>query len=125
VCKACFPKCFRAPNNVIKYDHKTNLNIWLEDYHLLCKADRVDDDLFVIQFLPIYLADTTKDWLDHLPRNSINCWEDPKEIFSRNFHGTYVRPGIPEDLKGCRRKQDESLQDDFEKLLKVTYSNHV
>jgi hypothetical protein len=27
-------------------------------------------------------------WLDHLPRNSINYWEDLKEIFSGNFQGT-------------------------------------
>jgi hypothetical protein len=26
---------------------------------------------------------------------------------------------------GCRRKQDESLQDDFEKILEATYPNHA
>jgi hypothetical protein len=31
---ACFPKHFRAPNNIIKYDGKTNPSVWLEDYHL-------------------------------------------------------------------------------------------
>jgi hypothetical protein len=28
---AFFPKHFRVPNNVIKYDGKTNPSIWLED----------------------------------------------------------------------------------------------
>jgi hypothetical protein len=72
---------------------------------------RVDDDFFIIQFLPIYLADTTRAWLDHLPRNSINCWEDLKEIFTSNFQGTYVQSGNPWNLKGCRQKQGESLRD--------------
>jgi hypothetical protein len=40
---------------------------------------------FIIQFLPIYLVNTARAWLDHLPRNSIDCWEDLKEIFTSNF----------------------------------------
>jgi hypothetical protein len=92
---ACFPKRFQAPNNIVKYDDMTNPNVWLEDYRLSCRAGGADNDLFIIQFLPIYLADTSRAWLDHLPRNSIDCWEDLKEIFIGNFQGTYVRPGNP------------------------------
>jgi hypothetical protein len=44
-----------------------------------------DNNLFIIQFLPIYLADTARAWLDHLPRNSIECWEGLREIFTGNF----------------------------------------
>jgi hypothetical protein len=32
----------------------------------------VDDDLFIIQFLPIYIPNTTRACLDHLRRNTIN-----------------------------------------------------
>jgi hypothetical protein len=28
-------------------------------------------------------------------KNSIDCWEDLKEIFIGNFQGTYVHPGNP------------------------------
>jgi hypothetical protein len=87
VCDACFPKRFWAPNNIVKYDGKTNPGIWLEDYHLTCRASGAEDDHFIIQFLPIYLADTSRAWLDHLPKNSIYCWEDLKEIFHEDFHG--------------------------------------
>jgi hypothetical protein len=52
VCDARFPKCIWALSNVIKYDSKTNPNVWLEDYRLVCKAGGVDDDLFIIKFLP-------------------------------------------------------------------------
>jgi hypothetical protein len=56
VCDACFPKCFRAPNNIAKYDSKTNPNVWLEDYRLACRASGADSDLFIIQFLPHLLG---------------------------------------------------------------------
>jgi hypothetical protein len=69
----CFPKHFQAPNNIAKYDGKTNPRIWLEDYRLACRAGGADSDLFIIQFLPIYLADTSRAWLDHLPKNLIDC----------------------------------------------------
>jgi hypothetical protein len=39
--------------------------------------------------------------MEHLLRNVINGWEDLKEIFTGNFHGAYVQPGNPWDLKSC------------------------
>jgi hypothetical protein len=59
----------------MKYDGKTNPNVWLEDYRLTCGAGRTNDDLFIIQFFPIYLADFAKAWLDHVTRNVINSWD--------------------------------------------------
>jgi hypothetical protein len=50
----------------------------------------VNSDLFIIQFLPIYLADSTKAWLDHLLRNVIDSWDDLREIFAGNFQSTYM-----------------------------------
>jgi hypothetical protein len=43
-------------------------------------------------------------WLDHLPKNMIDCWENLKEIFTGIFQGTYVRPSNPWDLEGCQQK---------------------
>jgi hypothetical protein len=50
-------------------------------------------------------------WLDHLPQNMIDSWEDLREIFIGNFQGTYVQPGDPWDLKGCQQKSGKSLWD--------------
>jgi hypothetical protein len=69
---ARFPRCFHVPNNIVKYNGKTNPSIWLEDYRLTCRAGGADDDLFIIQFLPIYLADSARAWLDHLSRDVID-----------------------------------------------------
>jgi hypothetical protein len=97
---ARFPKHFRASNNIVEYNGKTNSNFWLEDYRLTCKAGGANDDLFIIQFLPIYLADSASAWLHHLPRNVINSQEDLREIFTSNFQGTYMHPRNPWVLKG-------------------------
>jgi hypothetical protein len=100
VCDACFLKHFQVPNN-IKYDGETNPIVWLEDYRLACRVGGADKDLFIVQFLPIYLADTARAWLNHMPRNSIECWEGLREIFTGNFQGTYQQSGSHWDLKGC------------------------
>jgi hypothetical protein len=42
-------------------------------------------DLFIIQFLPIYLADFASAWLDHLPRDVIHSWDVLREIFTSNI----------------------------------------
>jgi hypothetical protein len=89
---AHFPRHFRALSNVTKYDGKTNPSVWLEDYCLTCRVGGATDDLFIIQILHIYLAESVKAWLDHLPRNAINYWDDLWEVFTCNFQGTYVRP---------------------------------
>jgi hypothetical protein len=65
MCDTCFPKHFWVPSNIVKYDSKKNLSLLLEDYHLACRMRRGaggggDDDLFIIKFLPIYLADSAR-----------------------------------------------------------------
>jgi hypothetical protein len=67
------------------FEIKTNPSVWLEDYCLACRAGGADDDLFIIQFLPIYVANSARAWLDHLPRNIIDNWKDLKDIFINNF----------------------------------------
>jgi hypothetical protein len=45
-------------------------NHW--DYRLACHIGGVTDDLFVIKNLPLYLGDSARTWLEHLPRDKIN-----------------------------------------------------
>jgi hypothetical protein len=96
VCDVCFLKRFWVPKNIVKYDGKTNHpSVWLEDYRLACRVGGADDNFFIIHFLPIYLADTTRVCLDHWLRNTIDTWDDLKEIFTDYFQGAYVRLGHP------------------------------
>jgi len=71
----------------------------------------VNNDLFVIQYLPICLGDNVRAWLEFLPADSIGGWADLRKMFVENFQGTYVRPGNSWDLKSCKQERGESLRD--------------
>ena len=58
---------------------------WLKDYRLACQADGASDDDFIIHNLLLFLADSARAWLEHLPFNAIQSWADLKEIFVGNF----------------------------------------
>jgi hypothetical protein len=73
-----FPKHFWAPNYIVKYDGKTNPSVWLVVYHLACMVGGRIATYFSF-------SSSQSTWLDHLPTDSINCWEDLKEIFTGNF----------------------------------------
>ena len=81
---------FRMPSNIIKYSGDSNPAVWLEDFRLTYQVGGVDDDLFIIQYLPLYLAKSARAWLEHLHANSIHSWANLKHIFIGNFQGTYV-----------------------------------
>ena len=82
---AVFPPRYRPPTNILKYSRETNPVLWLEDYRLACQADGADSDDFIICNLPLFLANSARKWLEHLPPNRIQSWADMKEIFVGNF----------------------------------------
>jgi hypothetical protein len=59
------------------------------------------DDLFVIKNLPLYLGDSARTWLEHLPRDKIQDWIDLHRVVGGNFQGTYMRPGKQWELRNC------------------------
>jgi hypothetical protein len=89
---AKFPSHFQALTNVQRYDGDANPSVWLEDYRLACHVGGATDDLFVIKNLPLYLGDSARTWLEHLPRDKINDWTDLRQVFIGNFQGMYMRP---------------------------------
>ena len=62
-----------------------NPGLWLEDYRLAYWASGVVSDDFIIRNLPLFLADSARTWLEHLPPNCIQSWADLKQIFVGNF----------------------------------------
>jgi hypothetical protein len=71
----------------------------------------MDDDNLIIRNLPLFLFDTARAWLEHLPPGQISNWNDLVQAFAGNFQGTYVRPGNSWDLRSCRQQPGESLRD--------------
>ena len=55
----------------------------------------------VIRYAPLMLQGSTRSWLNSLPANSVNCWQDFDDAFVRNFTPTYERLGLPRHLALC------------------------
>jgi hypothetical protein len=102
ICDAPFLAWFQQPANLSKYSGETNPELWLADYRLACQLGGADDDLLIIRNLPLFLSDSARSWLEHLPPLQINNWRDLVKVFVRNFQGTYVRLENSWDLKSCR-----------------------
>ena len=65
----------------------------------------------MIQYLPIYLTDSTRNWLNNLREGTIKRWADLEKAFCNHFEGAYTKPGTSWDLLECKRKTGESLYD--------------
>ena len=107
---APMPHKFHAPN-IEKYNGETDPKIWLVNYQLAMKAAPAPDTFFMIQYLPIYLTDSTRNWLNNLREGTIKRWADLEKAFCNHFEGAYTKPGTSWDLLGCKHKTDESLHD--------------
>jgi hypothetical protein len=91
--RAPFPTRFRTLTTITKYSGETRPKLWLADYRLACQLGGTDDDNLIIRNLPLFLSDTARAWLEHLPPGQISNWDDLVQAFAGNFQGTYVRPG--------------------------------
>jgi hypothetical protein len=116
--RALFPTRFRAPTTITKYSGETRSELWLADYRLACQLGGTDDDNLIIRNLPLFLSDTARAWLEHLPPAQISNWDDLVKAFAGNFQGTYVRPGNSWDLRSCRQKLGESMREYIRRFSK-------
>jgi hypothetical protein len=100
--RAPFPTRFRNLTTITKYSGETRPELWLAEYRLAYQLGGTDDDSLIIHNLPLFLSDTARAWLEHLPPGQISNWDDLVQAFAGNFQGTYVRPGNSCDLRSCR-----------------------
>jgi hypothetical protein len=84
----------RAPfTTITKYSGETRPELWLADYQLACQLGVTDDDNLIIRNIPLFLSNSTRAWLEHLPPTQISNWDDLVKAFAGNFQGTYVHLG--------------------------------
>ena len=76
---------FWQPANLSKYSDETNPELWLANYRLACQLGGADDDLLIIHNLPLFLSDSARAWLEHLPPLQIHNWRDLVKVFVGNF----------------------------------------
>jgi hypothetical protein len=80
-----FPTRFRPPTTITKYSGETRPELWLADYRMACQLGGTDDDNLIIRNLPLFLSDTARAWLEHLPPRQIFNWDDLVQAFAGNF----------------------------------------
>jgi hypothetical protein len=84
--RALFPTRFRTPTTITKYSGETRPELWLADYRLVCQLGGTDDDNLIICNLPLFLSDTARAWLEHLPLGRSptgTTWSKPSPAISR------------------------------------------
>jgi hypothetical protein len=59
--------------------------MWLAEYRLAYQLGDMDDDLLIIRNLPLFLANSVRAWLEHLPPRRIRDWADLVRVFMGNF----------------------------------------
>jgi hypothetical protein len=112
------PTQFRTPTTITKYSGETRPELWLADYRLACHLGGTDNDNLIICNLPLFLSNSARAWLEHLPPGQISNWDNLVQAFAGNFQGTYVRPGNSWDLRSCRQQPGESLRDYIQRFSK-------
>jgi hypothetical protein len=83
--RASFLTRFRAPTTITKYSGETRPELWLANYRLAFELGGTDDDNLIIRNLPLFLSDTARAWLEHLPPAQISNWDDLVKAFAGNF----------------------------------------
>jgi hypothetical protein len=64
-----------------------------------------------VRYAPLILTGSARTWLNSLPALQINSWHDFKEVFIKNFIGTYKRPPRSRQLALCKQGPDEPDRD--------------
>jgi hypothetical protein len=97
--RASFPTRFRPPTTITKYSGETRPEMWLADYRLACQLGGTDDDNLIIRNLPLFLSDTDRAWLEHLPPGRSptgTTWSKPSPAISRARTYALETPGTSE-----------------------------
>src|SRR5579883_1679617 len=106
--KAC-PAKFK-PANIDKFDGKQDPGQWLRLYSTAVQAAGGNND-DKVNYFPVALTEGPLQWLQQLPKDTIDSWETLTKLFTSTFHGNWEKPppGLTE-LKTCKKKQNETIR---------------
>ena len=116
-----FPKGFTLPRDTPKYNGSAKPEDWLTDY-MTAVGIAGGSWHVAVRYAPLMLQGSARTWLNSLPSNNINCWEDFSEVFIRKFTGTYDQPHLPRHLGLCVQGKDEPLRDYLARCIKLKNS---
>jgi hypothetical protein len=103
-----YPEGFK-PIGITKYDGKQAPQQWLRCYSTAIEVAGGSNITRVIYF-PMALDPAPLTWLESLSKNSIDSWEQLKNVIIGNFQGAIARAGTRHDLAQCKQERNELLR---------------
>ena len=82
-----FPEDFKGPRKVANYNASMDPTTWLNNYEMGMSILNASEEICA-RYLNMMLEGAAHIWLQNLPPNSINTWEELKDAFVKNFQGT-------------------------------------
>jgi hypothetical protein len=104
-----YPDNFKGPRAIKNYDVSKDPKIWIDNYAIAMEIANASE-LVATRYLPLMLDGSMHMWINNLPHDSINSWEEMRTAFIENFEGTCKRPATIEDLRRCMQKDRESTR---------------
>jgi hypothetical protein len=93
-----------------KYARAVKPEDWLSDYVIAIDIAGGNKRV-AVRYTPLMLQGSARTWLNIMPALHINSWYDFKEVFIKNFTGTYKRPPRPRQLALYKQCPDEPNRD--------------
>jgi len=117
-----FPEDFKGPRKVANYNASMDPTTWLNNYEMGMSILNASEEICA-RYLNMMLEGAAHIWLQNLPPNSINTWEELKDAFIKNFQGTCKRLCNIEDLERCVQKEGESSRHWMKRVAEIIHSS--
>jgi hypothetical protein len=104
-----YPPNFKAPREVKKYDPKQDPAVWI-DMYLEAMGIAGHTKLLATRYLPLLVGSNTSPWLNTLPKNNIDSWDDMRLEFVKHFQDNYSRTTSIDNLEMCVQWSKESTR---------------
>jgi NAD-dependent SIR2 family protein deacetylase len=99
-----YPPNFKALREIEKYDPKQDLAVCINTY-LMTMGIAGHTKLLATRYLPLLVDKNTRQWLNTLPKNSIDSRDEMRSEFVN-----YSRTTSIEDLMKCIQRSKESTR---------------
>jgi hypothetical protein len=104
-----YPVPFRAPKEIEKYKPTLDPVVWIDSY-LMAIGIASHTNLLAARYLPLMMEGSTRQWINTLPPNNIDSWEDMRLTFIKHFEGSYTHATTIEDLELYVQGRNESTR---------------
>src|SRR3954462_2781421 len=90
------------------------------------KYKQVDGDIVELKLFPFSLRDEAKEWLQYLPKNSIDSWDKCKDAFIGKYYPPAKIIQLRSNIMNFRKLDDEHVAQAWERMksLVKNYPTH-